>query len=49
LAFTFTHGYAAMWIVTAGAILASIPVLGALDTQVSHPHRHTSSPETVRS
>ncbi|HEX5225487.1 MAG TPA: MFS transporter [Solirubrobacteraceae bacterium] len=33
-AFSSTHGYAAMWIVSAGAILASIPVLWRLGADV---------------
>lgn len=41
--FTSTHGYAAMWIVVSGAILASVPVLGLLDSRVrrgsGHPAR----------
>jgi MFS family permease len=47
--FTSTHGYGAMWIISAGAIILSIPVLGALDTQVQQAHRHTGTPETARS
>jgi hypothetical protein len=33
--FTTTHGLAAMWIVTSGAILLSIPVLADLQVGLS--------------
>ena len=38
-AFPGTHGYAAMWIVSAGSVLASIPVLGRLRGDVERRRR----------
>lgn len=34
--FSSTHGFAAMWIVISGSMLASIPVLGRLRARVAH-------------
>jgi MFS family permease len=38
-AFSSTHGYAAMWIVTSAAILLSIPVLGRLARRIDRDER----------
>ena len=38
-AFPSTHGYAAMWIVTSAAVLASIPLLGRLAVAVRRAER----------
>jgi MFS family permease len=46
--FAATHGYAAMWIVTAAAIFASIPVLGSLGSRVQQRRRHTSAAGIAR-
>jgi hypothetical protein len=44
--FHSTHGYAAMWIVSSGAILASIPVLGRLGGDVERRRRQGASPRS---
>lgn len=45
-AFSSTHGYAAMWIVSAGAVLASIPVLAQLRANVNR-REGSRSPATA--
>jgi MFS family permease len=38
--FSSTHGLAAMWVVTSGSVLLSIPVLGRLRARLSaHEHK----------
>jgi MFS family permease len=46
-AFSSTHGYAAMWIVASGAILASIPLLSRMRARA--PGERRERPTTLRS